>query len=97
MECVGQIAIDDEAVARQRHRRCDQLRQREFARSVFAMRQRKPGHRARHADGQTIGDRFLRIGVALLVEEARAVDRRSAPSRDNRSRHPACFVADGSP
>ena len=44
------VGLDRYAVASQRDGGRQQLRQREFARAVFLMRQREPRDRARHAD-----------------------------------------------
>jgi hypothetical protein len=69
LQRIGDILFDRDAVARQRNRRRDQLRQREFARAVFRMRQRQSRDRPGHAHRQRRFARFLRIGIALRVEE----------------------------
>jgi hypothetical protein len=59
----------------------DQLRQRQPARSVLAMRKRKTCDRPRHADRKPRVARFRRIGLALVVEEASRVVASGAVSR----------------
>ena len=66
---VGEIVLDRETVAREPDRRRDQLRERELARAVFLVRERKPRDRAGHADAERRVARLARIGLALLVEE----------------------------
>ena len=66
---IGEIVLDREALARQRDRGRDQLRERELARAVLLMRERQPRDRAGHADAERRIARLLRIGFALLVEE----------------------------
>ena len=65
-----------DAVARQRDRRHDQIGQREFSRAVFLLGVGEPGDGSGNADGERGLARFLRIGIALRVEEGPAVDRR---------------------
>jgi len=66
---VGFVVFDRNALARQRDRRRDQLREREFAGAVFRVRERQPRDRAGNADGERGVLRFARIGFAPFVEE----------------------------
>ena len=73
---VGNIVVERDAVARHGDRGRDQIGEREMAGAVFLLGQRQARHRAGHADGERRRARLLRIGVALVVEEALGVDRR---------------------
>ena len=66
---VGELVIDRDALAREPDRGRDQLGKREFARTVFLVREREPRDRARNADAERRIARFLRIGLAFVVEE----------------------------
>src|SRR5262249_60741626 len=66
---VGNVVLNWDAVAGKLDRRCDQVREREGARAVALVGERKPSYGAWHADRQCRIARFARIGLALLVEE----------------------------
>ena len=80
-EGIGEVAVDGEAVARKCDRGRDQLRQRELAGAVFAVRERKPGHRAGHADAEAGGERFLRVGLPMASRKLSRVVAAGAVSR----------------
>jgi len=65
---------DREAIARQRNRGRHQIGQREAAGTVFLFCKRETGDGARDPDAERGIARFLRIGIALCVEERFAVD-----------------------
>ena len=68
-ERVSEILVNDDAVARQRNSRRDQIGKAEFARAIMFERIREPGDRARHADAEPAVARFGRHRIAMLVEK----------------------------
>ena len=66
---IGDIVVDNEALARERDRRRDQIREGEFARAIFAPGELEAGDGSRHADRQAGIARLERIGLAVGVEK----------------------------
>ncbi len=93
---IGDIVLDRDAVARKLDRGRYQFGEREFARAVFLMREREPGHRAGYSDRERGLARLARVGVAFLVEKdvARGGGRRGLAIVD---RDVDCHRRGGSP
>src|SRR5262249_48178016 len=68
-ERVEEVALDRDAVARERQRRRDQLGERELAGAEPFEGEREPRDRAGHTDAEAAFARFARISLAVLVEK----------------------------
>ena len=65
---VGEIVVDQDAVARHHDGRRDQVAELEFPRAILLMRQRQARHSAGHADRGAELAQLFHVGLAALVE-----------------------------